>query len=145
MTRNARNGKARTAAWLGLFAASVLLLALTIPWSDLQNHSHWPRVRWLPFIPRPHSIFDVVGNVLLATPIGALAPRLFRRPVLTAGILTLVFSVTGEWTQVYSHKRFPSATDVACNVAGALAAAMLVRKLTPRPPTPANCYGARAE
>ena len=126
--RNARNDKARPPAWLGLLAASLLLLALIVPWTDLQNHGHWPRVRWVPFISRPESIVDMAGNLLLAVPIGVLAARVFRRPVLSAGILTLTLSMTGEWTQVYSHSRYPSATDVMCNVAGALAAAALVRR-----------------
>jgi len=30
-----------------------------------------------------------------------------------------VLSVTSEFTQVYSHWRFPSATDVSCNMIGA--------------------------
>jgi hypothetical protein len=46
--------------------------------------------------------------------------------VLAAGLITLPVSIAGEWTQLYSHRRFPSATDVACNLAGALAIAMVM-------------------
>ena len=125
---NARNASDRRGAWLGLVAGSVLLLALTVPWGNLQDHSHWHRVRWLPFISRRESILDIADNVLLAMPIGAVAARVFRRPVLGAAILTLTLSVAGEWTQVYSHHRIPSVTDVAFNVAGAMSAAALMRK-----------------
>ena len=66
-------------------------------------------------------------NTLLCAPIGGLCGRLFRRPLLMAFGLSLALSVTAEWSQVYSHTRYPSATDVACNVAGALAAARWMR------------------
>lgn len=40
--------------------------------------------------------------------------------------MAFVMSLLGEWSQVYSHSRFPSATDVVCNVIGAVAAALAV-------------------
>lgn len=99
------------------------------PWGDLQNHSHWSKVRWIPFVSPPVRLEDMALNTLLCAPIGGLCGRLCRRPLLTAFGLSLALSVTAEWSQVYSHNRFPSATDVTCNVAGAVAAAWLMRRL----------------
>ena len=67
--------------------------------------------------------------------IGTIGGRLFRRPLLMAFGLSLSLSVTAEWSQVYSHTRYPSATDVTCNVAGAVLAAALSRRLDSEPRT----------
>lgn len=43
--------------------------------------------------------------------------------------MALFVSLLCEWAQVYSHGRFPSATDVTCNVGGAaLASAAYLRR-----------------
>lgn len=70
-------------------------------------------------------------NTLLCAPLGGLSGRLFRRPLLAAFGLSLALSVAAEWSQVYSHNRFPSATDVTCNVAGAVTAATFARRFRP--------------
>ena len=132
---NPRNDRGRQTAWLGLIAASALLIAVVVPW-DLQSHNHWRRVRWLPFISGSLSLHDVMGNMLLTAPIGGFAARVSRRPVLSAGILTLTLSLAGEWTQTYSHSRFPSATDVMCNVVGAVVAAFVVRRMSVKRASP---------
>jgi glycopeptide antibiotics resistance protein len=72
-------------------------------------------------------------NTLLYVPSGAFSGRLFRRPLLMAFGLSLALSLTAELAQVYSHNRFPSATDVTCNVAGAVLAAALSRRLGGEP------------
>jgi glycopeptide antibiotics resistance protein len=38
--------------------------------------------------------------------------------------------VSVEALQIYSHERFPSTTDVVCNVAGAVAAAVMARRIS---------------
>jgi glycopeptide antibiotics resistance protein len=123
---------------LGLPLSIFLVVALAFPWGDLVGHSHWSRVDWIPFVTRRVRLSDVAANLLLCAPLGSAAGLTFRRGAMAAGILTLLVSAFVEWTQVYSHLRFPSMTDIVCNVAGAMAAAALVnrfvrRRLTSRP------------
>jgi glycopeptide antibiotics resistance protein len=116
----------RPPLWV-LFAAGLFVLAADFPW-DLQNHSHWATVGWIPFVSGPVRVVDIVQNVLLCSPIGWVAARRFpRRGQIVAAAVAASVSLVGEWTQLYSHTRFPSATDVVCNVTGAVAAAMIVR------------------
>ena len=119
----------RTLAWAGLTVAIALVLVAGFPWGDLQDHSHWSKIGWVPFVSAPIKLRDMALNALLCAPIGGLCGRLFRRPLLMAFGLSLALSVTAEWSQVFSHNRFPSATDVTCNVAGAVLAAVLSRRL----------------
>ena len=127
--------RARTLAWVGLVVASALVLVADFPWGDLQDHSHWSKIRWIPFVSPPLKLGDIALHTLLCAPIGGLSGRLFRRPLLMAFGLSLSLSVTAEWSQVYSHTRYPSATDVTCNVAGAVLAAALSRRLDSEPRT----------
>ena len=119
----------RTLAWIGLILSSALVLIADYPWGDFRGHSHWTRVVWVPFVTRPIRVSDIVLNVLLCAPLGGFAGRLFRHPLLSAFGLSLLLSLAGEWMQVYSHTRFPSMTDVTCNVAGAVLAAAFSRRL----------------
>jgi glycopeptide antibiotics resistance protein len=121
--------KARTLASAGLVVASALVLVAAFPWGDLRDHAHWSKIGWVPFVSPPIRVRDIALNTLLCAPLGGLCGRLFRRPLLTAFGLSLTLSLMAEWTQVYSHSRFPSATDVTCNVAGAVVAAALSRKV----------------
>jgi glycopeptide antibiotics resistance protein len=118
---------------VGLVLSSLLVLVADFPWGDLQNHSDWGRVGWIPFVSPPYRLRDIVLNAILCAPLGGFAGRMFRWPLSSAFLLALVLSLTGEWTQIYSHTRFPSATDVACNVAGAVIAAAFTRRLRPVP------------
>ncbi len=77
-------------------------------------------MQWIPFVTPPIKLVDIVVNVLLYMPFGYWFLRSAGRrraglAVACAGILSLVT----EWTQLYSHSRFPSLTDVTCNVIGA--------------------------
>lgn len=111
-----------TAVCFGLAA-----FAADWPWGDLQNHTHWDKVAWIPFVSRPVTPFDIVQNVLLFAPfgffVGLAGTRTRPRAVVRAALLTLLIGFAGETSQLYSHSRFPSATDLACNVAGAALAA----------------------
>jgi glycopeptide antibiotics resistance protein len=120
--------RTRTLAWAGLVVASALVLVAAFPWGDLHDHTHWRKIGWVPFVSPPVRLRDMALNTLLCAPIGGFAGRLFRRPLVMAFGLSLALSLTAEWTQVYSHTRFPSATDVTCNVAGAVAAARSLRR-----------------
>jgi glycopeptide antibiotics resistance protein len=107
--------RVRLAAWV------LLICAVVVPWSDLQNHSHWARVQWIPFVTPPVKLVDIVVNVLLYWPFGYWFARQSqsRSPWRGAVCCALALSLVTEWTQLYSHSRFPSLTDVTCNVVGA--------------------------
>jgi glycopeptide antibiotics resistance protein len=115
--------------WPFFLATLVLILAVTFPW-DLQNHPHWQKVAWVPFatgIVRP---IDLLGNAALYFPFGFFLPvRPRRARLLIAAVLAALLAGSLEFSQVWSHWRFPSATDVAMNVAGSVAGA-LVRRAT---------------
>lgn len=97
-----------------------VILLVVLPWASFQDHSHWARAQWIPFVTPPIKLRDLVGNVVLYMPFGWLAIRRFRAQAVSRTVwVALVLSVLTEWAQVYSHGRFPSTTDVTCNVLGA--------------------------
>ena len=110
-----------------MFLSGGAVLAAGCPWADWAGHSHWSHVEWLPF-GRGFRPMDVAQNLLLCVPLGASAAWVFKRGQVAAFTLSLVLSCFVEATQLYGHNRFPSATDVVCNVAGALAAAAVARR-----------------
>lgn len=98
-------------------AAAVIVLA-TLP-HDWQAHSHWARVAWVPFLTGLVRVPDMLGNAVLYMPFGAALQwrqgRHARWPALVAGAM---LSMAMELIQVWSHDRFPSATDVVMNIVG---------------------------
>ena len=102
--------------WLALFAA------IAFPWGDFLNHTHWYKVGWIPFVSPPLKPADIVRNVVAFIPFGALfvyARDWSGRSVWIAGIgLTILLAAMAESAQLYSHQRFPSATDVTANTIG---------------------------
>jgi glycopeptide antibiotics resistance protein len=107
-------------------ASTAVIAVIVVPWGGLQDHSHWARIGWVPFVSPPIRPVDIVANTLLFAPLGAGAALAFRRPVAAAAGVALALSLSGEAVQIYTHSRFPSATDVVCNVAGAVVAALVV-------------------
>lgn len=112
---------------LALLLSTLLIIAAVVPWLTYTNHSHWGGVRWFPFVSAPQKIRDWAANVALYVPFGysfarqrAGGGRLWRA-IVYAGML----STATECTQVFAHRRFPSTTDIACNVLGAVAGAKL--------------------
>jgi glycopeptide antibiotics resistance protein len=109
--------RTRALFWLWV----VVILAIVVPWRSFQPHSHWDRVGWIAFVSPPVRFRDVILNSLLYLPFGywhgggSGKTRWLR----TAG-WALVLSISTELTQVFAHGRFPSATDVVANVAGAI-------------------------
>ena len=100
---------------------SVIIL-LVVPWGSVQDHAHWSRVAWLPFLSPPVRAGDIARNVLLYLPWGYLLARHTDQTGMSGwkvAAYALMLSLGTEATQVMSHGRFPSATDVTCNVAGA--------------------------
>lgn len=112
---------------LGAAALVVSLLAGFVadyPWGDWVGHTHWANVGWVPYYSWPVRPFDILQNLLLFAPAGVSSALAFRRrPALAAALLTLPVAFAGEATQLYSHARFPSATDLVNNVVGAALAA----------------------
>jgi hypothetical protein len=108
-----------------------LVIALcVVPWWGFQWHSHWSRVSWWPFVTGPLRFRDVAVNLLLYMPFGLFFVQGQHRSgsrVAAAVATGLLLSLTTELTQVYSHGRFPSATDVVMNGIGVLAGAWMAR------------------
>ena len=110
----------RLAAW------TLIVVVGVVPWGSWVGHEHWSRVEWVPFtrIVRPR---DLALNLVLYAPIGyyigAARPHAARR-VLVAAIFGGVLSCLTEFSQIYSHGRFPSMTDVVMNMAGAVLGAL---------------------
>ena len=115
----------------GLLASIAAILAVTLlPWSNFVGHSHWGQVQWLPFYGRRLDWFDMAANVALFVPLGYFAggfssARLRMNRTLWVLLGATLLSTSVELMQVYSHRRFPSATDICCNVAGAALGLML--------------------
>ncbi len=106
---------------------SAVIVAATVPWTDFVGHTHWQKVQWVPFRSPPVRVIDVIVNILLYLPLGytllrASAPR---ARVWHAVAVASVLSLAAEWSQLYSHSRFPSLQDVVCNVFGAWVGARL--------------------
>jgi len=112
-----------------LLLAISLIALIVLPWGDFQDHTHWSKVGWIPFVSKPVRLRDIVANVLLFMPFGAAAALSARRAPLMAGALGgATLSLLSETAQLYSHTRFPSATDVIANTVGAAAAALLISR-----------------
>lgn len=114
------------AAWL---AWTAVILRITLPFGDLQDHTHWGKVQWIPFVTPPIRLRDIVGNVMLYVPFGYLGMRMlsswFTVRVLGVVLLAGILSFAAETTQLFSHQRYPSSTDLVCNLAGAWSGAQL--------------------
>ena len=115
----------RLAAWS---VWAVALVAVTAPWADFQAHPNWAHVGWIPFQSPPQKRVDILANIVLYIPFGYVAAvshrGLTRRLIVsmsTAGVLSFIL----ETSQLFSVTRYPSATDLACDIAGAAAGAVL--------------------
>ena len=121
------------AAWVAL------VIAVTVPWASYRPHPHWDRVVWIPFRSAVIRPSDIADNVMLYVPLGwwwaRRAPARLARPLGGAIVTAFVLSVACEWSQVYSHGRFPSATDVSMNVLGAALGVIVVGRVRRAPGT----------
>ena len=86
-------------------------------------------MQWIPFVTPPVTVVDILVNVALYLPFGYWLTRWAGRrraglAVASAGVLSLAT----EWTQLYSHSRFPSLTDVTCNIIGSLLGVWLAQQ-----------------
>ena len=106
--------------WFALWIA--LIVTVVVPWGKFVDDTRSSTVRWARFVEPPVSAFDVVANVFFYMPYGYLYARQRHQPqhaIVAAVASAFALSVCTEATQLYSHSRFPSLTDVASNVAGA--------------------------
>jgi hypothetical protein len=113
----------RLAAWM------IVIMAAVVPWRAPQDHPHWNRARWVPFVSPPVRARDIAGNFALYVPFGFLYARGRPMPaVFLRGLAYAVLLSTGtEFTQLFSHQRFPSVQDVLMNVLGAAGGMAIVR------------------
>lgn len=107
----------------GVLLSIAAVLAADLPWGDFHAHTHWGAVGWIPFVTPPVRAADILENIVLFLPLGFFAGLDARS--LVSGLrrgawLGLLVSLVGEWSQLYSHSRFPSATDVSSNLIGAV-------------------------
>lgn len=111
---------AESLARIGFGVWSAVIVATTVPWTDFVGHTHWQKVQWVPFNSPPVKLIDVAVNVALYVPFGYLLARGFtpRARVWHAAVLAGALSLVLEWTQLYSHSRFPSTQDLLCNIFG---------------------------
>lgn len=106
----------------------VLALAPMFPVSNFVGHPHWDRIHWIPFQGFSFSknmLKDVITNTLWFMLFGYLLHYQLNRSshspwtVATITVLAGGASLSAELFQVFCHSRFPSMTDVVCNVVGA--------------------------
>jgi hypothetical protein len=122
---------------LGAVATLAVIGLATIP-RDFQDHAHWSKVAWVPFLTGPVKLHDMVLNVVLYLPLGYLLPiRSARVRLISALVIGAALSMLLEWLQVWSHSRFPSATDFALNIVGSVLGAWLANRRDMRPATDA--------
>ena len=114
-----------------LIVWAIFIGVCVVPWMDVQNHSHWSKVQWIPFVTPPIKVIDIVVNVALYMPFGYWFIRWAgRKRSLLAVASAASLSLATEWTQLYSHSRFPSLTDVTCNVVGAIVGVWIAQQFT---------------
>jgi glycopeptide antibiotics resistance protein len=112
----------RLAGWV------IVIIAMVTPWWGLQDHTHWERMRWVPFVSPPVRIRDIAGNIALYVPFGFLYFRRWRAASMQAGVsYALLLSSVTEFSQLFSHGRYPSVQDVLMNVLGASLGIALAR------------------
>jgi len=107
--------RVRFACWVGF------ILLCVMPWTDLQDHAHWSRMQWVPFVSPPVRVVDVVVNTALYVPFGYwfLEASTRRRRTWQVLAFAAALSAGTEWSQLYSHSRYPSVADLTSNVIGA--------------------------
>ena len=124
----------RTRARGFLFVWTGIIMFLVLPWGSFQGHAHWDEIQWLPFISPPVLLRDSVLNTMLYIPLGYwYAKQRGQASLWRTGAFAVALSAGTEFTQIFSHGRFPSATDVTCNVLGAWCGAQWARAQHRRP------------
>jgi glycopeptide antibiotics resistance protein len=106
-----------------VFVWALVIVAGVLPWLSFQDHAHWARIGWIPFASPPVRVRDIVLNAVLYLPFGWWFGRRSGSTggahVTRAALWAFGLSIMTEATQIYSHGRFPSMTDVVMNTTGA--------------------------
>lgn len=104
-----------------------LLLILWLTWSPFTFQSDVSVLEWMP----RRAWHDILGNVLLLAPIGAILALRFRQhahPVVLAALCAAVISAVVETGQLFLPDRMVAGSDLALNTFGAaLAGAAVLR------------------
>ncbi len=109
---------------LAIACSTAFILLAILPWRGFDPEAHWHRVAWIPFVSNPIGAFDIVGNLVLFVPLGASITLFAGRSALRrTAAAAFALSLFGEWSQVYSHYRYPTTQDILLNVVGAVVAA----------------------
>ena len=102
-------------------AAAVWLLGWAVFGLSIRGLSFTPRFRHINLVPLLHARpVDMLLNFAYYIPLGILATRFGWKPRTVVAVAAVLSAVT-ELTQLFSRTRFPSTTDWAMNVAGAVA------------------------
>jgi glycopeptide antibiotics resistance protein len=110
------------------FVILVLALAPMFPVSNFAGHPHWDRIHWIPFQSFSFSknmLKDIITNTFWFMMFGYLLHyqlnwnSRFRWTIATIIAIAGGVSLSNELFQVFCHSRYPSMTDVVCNVVGA--------------------------
>jgi glycopeptide antibiotics resistance protein len=116
---------------LACWTAAIVIAV--VPMGRYRERPDWQQIAWIPFVSWPVTFSDIVRNVLLYVPFGYLQARALVYPTARRALAhTAALSAGTEATQVYSRGRYPSATDVVCNVIGAMMGFAWARRLTSR-------------
>ena len=116
---------------------AVLSLAPLFPLSNFVGHPRWDLIRWIPFQDFSFSLNtlkDIVGNILWFMLLGYLLHyqlnkgSFSQRTLATIVVIAGCISISVEFFQVFCLNRFPSMTDVTCNVLGAGLGGYLAQK-----------------
>src|SRR5262245_6008608 len=84
--------RARLIVW------TIFIGVCVVPWMDLQNHTHWSKVQWIPFVTPPVKVVDIVVNVALYVPFGYWFIRWAgRKRSLMAVVSAASLSLFTEW------------------------------------------------
>lgn len=110
------------------FWLAVLVLVPLFPLTDFVGHPHWEMISWIPFQHvslAPSMLLDIIGNIGWFMIFGYLLHYLMNKSSFTfQSLATVVLIAAGvslalEFFQIFCHNRFPSMTDVVCNILGA--------------------------
>ena len=104
---------ARVPLWCWWIA---VVWALSLPWFGFTPHPQWWRVHWVPFGDPADKLRDLIPNIVLFVPFGYSYAGRGRggigRRMLGAALAAIAVSLIAETTQLFSTRRYPSATDV---------------------------------
>jgi glycopeptide antibiotics resistance protein len=105
----------------------LVVLFVSFPWFGFTRVPQWKRVHTVPFGDPADKLRDVGANVLLFVPFGySIAGRKGALAALALSVATAALvSGAAEATQLFSTRRYPSATDIASGVLGAAGGAAL--------------------